>query len=110
LGEDTFAIKAGGAVHVTRCAPVEVIPRSHKNCLEEIPALFNGTEIFIDPISYFITLAGSPVHCNDIAPPEYKLGGKCYCCYPELRVCHNPAMLPVDEIQIETLRMNDIRL
>ncbi len=30
-------IKAGGAVYVTRCSPVEVIPRSHRNCTEEIP-------------------------------------------------------------------------
>jgi hypothetical protein len=55
-----LAIKAGGAVYVTRCAPVEVVPQSHKNCTEEIPALMNGTEIFVDPISYVITSAGSP--------------------------------------------------
>jgi hypothetical protein len=31
---------------------VQVIPRSNKNCTEEIPALHNGTEIFVDPTSY----------------------------------------------------------
>ncbi len=55
-----LAIKVGGAVYVTRCAPVEVItrcapveviPRSHKNCTEDIPAYSNETEVFIDPIS-----------------------------------------------------------
>jgi hypothetical protein len=44
-----WAIKAGGAVHVTRCAPVKVTPRSHRNCTEEIPAILNVTEIFVDP-------------------------------------------------------------
>jgi hypothetical protein len=37
LGRGYLAIKSGGAIYVTRCAPVEVIPRSHKNCTEEIP-------------------------------------------------------------------------
>ncbi len=34
FGRGHLAIKAGGAVYVTRCSPVEVIPRSHKNCTE----------------------------------------------------------------------------
>jgi hypothetical protein len=28
-------------------------------------------------------------------PPRYKVGGKWYCSYPELKECHDPAMLPV---------------
>ncbi len=74
FGRGHLAIKAGGAVYVTRYAPVEFIPRSHKNCTEDIPALSNGTEVFVDPISYVIKTDGSPVHCNDIAPPRYKVG------------------------------------
>jgi hypothetical protein len=51
FGKGHLLIKAGGTVNVTRCAPVEAIPRSHKNYTEEIPALHNRTEIFDDPIS-----------------------------------------------------------
>ncbi len=76
FGRGYLAIKAGGAVYVTRCAPVEVAPRLHGNCMEEIPALLISTEIFVDPISYVITSARSPMHYNDINPPRYKLGGK----------------------------------
>ncbi len=107
FGRGHLTIKA---VYVTRCAPVEVIPRSHKNCTEEIPALSNGTEVFVDPISCFIKTAGSPEHCNDIAPPRYLVRGKWYCSYPELRECHNLAMLPVDEGRIKLVEMNDIGL
>ncbi len=96
FGRGHLAIKAGRAVYVTRCAPVEVVPRSHRNCTEEILAVLNGMEIFVDPSSYVTTSAGSPVHCNDIVPLGYKLGGKWYCSYPELRECHDPAMMPVD--------------
>jgi hypothetical protein len=53
---------------------VEVVPRSHRNCTEEISALLNGTKIFADPVSYVITSAGSTVHCNDVTHPRYKLG------------------------------------
>jgi hypothetical protein len=97
-------------VYVTRCAPLEVVPHSHKNCMEEIPVLSNGMEVFVDPISYVIKSAGSPVHCNDIAPLLYKVGGKWYYSYPELRECHDLAMLPVDEVKIEPVEMNNIGL
>jgi hypothetical protein len=39
FGRGHLAIKAGTAVYVTKGAPVEVVPRSHRNCTEEIPAL-----------------------------------------------------------------------
>jgi hypothetical protein len=97
-------------VYVTRSALVEVVPCSYKNCTEEIPVMLNGTEVFVDPISYIIKSAGSLVHCNDIAPPRYKVEGKWYCSYPELRECHNPAMLPVDEVKIEPVNVNNIGL
>jgi hypothetical protein len=87
-----------------RWAPVKVVPRLLRNCTEEIPALLNSTEIFVDPISYVIKLAGSPVHCNDIAfIYRYTLGGKWRCSYSELRKCHDPTMLPVDVVQIKGL-------
>jgi hypothetical protein len=105
-----LAIKAGGAVYVTRCSPVEVVPRSHRNCTEEIPVTINGTDAFVDPISYVIKSAGSPIHCNDVAPPRYKVGGKWYCSYPELKECHDPAMLPVDEVRIDPVEVNNIGL
>jgi hypothetical protein len=110
FGRGHLAIKAGGAVYVTRCSPVEVIPRSHGNCTEEIPVTVNGTDAFVDPISYVIKSAGSPIHCNDVAPPRYKVGGKWYCSYPELKEYHDPEMLPVDEVRIDPVKVNDIGL
>ncbi len=62
FGRGHLAIKAGGAVYVTKCSPVEVVPRTHPNCTEEIPVTFNGTEAFVDPISYVLKSAGSPIH------------------------------------------------
>jgi hypothetical protein len=89
---------------------VEVIPRTRSNCTEEIPVSVNGTDAFVDPISYVIKSAGSPIHCNDVAPPRYKVGGKWYCSYPEQKECHDPAMLPVDEVKIDPIEVNDIGL
>ncbi len=93
-----MAIKAGGALYMTRCSPVEVVPRSRGNCTEEVPATVNRIDAFVDPISYVIKSAGSPIHCNDVAPPRYKVGSKWYCSYPELKECHDPEMLPMDEV------------
>ncbi len=105
-----LAIKVGGAMYVTRCSPVKVIPRAHSNCTEEIPVTVNGTDAFVDPISYVIKSAGSPIHCNDVAPPRYNVGSKWYCSYPELKECHDPVMLPVDEVRIDPVKVNDTRL
>ncbi len=44
---------------MTKCSPVEVVPRIHANCTEEIPVTINGTDAFMDPISYVIKSAGS---------------------------------------------------
>ncbi len=110
FGRGHLAIKAGGAVYVTRCSPVKMVLRSHRNCTEEIPVTVNGTVAFVDPISYVIKSAGSPIHCNDVAPPRYKVGGKWYCSYPELKECHDPEMLPVDEVRIDPVKVNDIGL
>ncbi len=60
FGRGHLAIKAGGAVYVTRCSPVEVLPRSHRNRTEEIPVTVNGTDAFVDPISYMIKSRGRP--------------------------------------------------
>jgi hypothetical protein len=45
-----------------------------------------------------------------VAPPRYKVGSKWYCSYPELKECHDPAMLPVDEVKIDPIEVNDIGL
>jgi hypothetical protein len=70
----------------------------------------NGTDTFVDPISYEIKSVGSPIHCNDVAPPQYKVGGQWYCSYPVLKECHNLVMLPVDEVRIDPVTVNNISL
>jgi hypothetical protein len=52
FGRGHFAVKAGEMVYVMSNTPMEVTPRSHRNCTEEILALHNRSETFVDPISY----------------------------------------------------------
>jgi hypothetical protein len=90
----------GATVYVTKCQAVEVVPRQHTECTNEIPVPFNETEVFVDPISLVIKTAVAPVRCNDIAPPRWKLGGKWYRSFPALRDCAEPSQLPVDPVKI----------
>jgi hypothetical protein len=60
--------KSGVMTYVTRCNPVEVLPRVSSNCTEEIAITWNNTSLYMDPISYVIKSAASPIRCNDIAP------------------------------------------
>jgi hypothetical protein len=98
----------GATVYVTKCQAVEVVPRQHTECTNEIPVTFNDTEVFVDPISLVIKTA--PVRCNDIAPPRRKLGGKWYCSFPALRDCAEPAQLPVDPVKISDVNVLDLGL
>ncbi len=45
-----------------------------------------------------------------MAPPRYKVCGKWYCSYPELKEFHDPVMLPVDEVRINPVKVNNIGL
>ncbi len=38
------------------------------------------------------------------------MGGKWYCSYFVLKECHDPAMLPVDEVRIDPVKINNIGL
>jgi hypothetical protein len=69
----------GATVHVTRCQATEVLPRTHTNGTNEIPAILYGMNVFIDLISFVVKAAAAPVRCNDIALPRWRLNGRWYC-------------------------------
>jgi hypothetical protein len=54
FGRGHLSTCAGAAVYITRCNPVSVQPRAVVNCTSEVPVMFNGTEMFIDLISYVL--------------------------------------------------------
>jgi hypothetical protein len=63
----------GATVYVTRCQATGVLPRTHNNCTNEIPAILNGTNMFADPINFVIKASPALVRCNNIAPPRWRL-------------------------------------
>jgi hypothetical protein len=60
----------GATVYVTRCQATDVLPRTHTNCTNEIPAILNGTNVFADRISFAIKATPALVRCNNIARPR----------------------------------------
>jgi hypothetical protein len=80
-------IKNGATAYMTKCQPVSVTPKTHANCTNEIPVEYNGTNAFVDLISFVIKSAAAPVRCNDIAPLHWKLSGRWYCAFPQIRDC-----------------------
>ena len=88
---------------------MEVTPRTHTNCTNEIPAEYNNTDVFIDPISFVIKAAAAPVRCNDIAPPRWRLNGRWYCAYPQIRDCSEPGRIPIKPINIDDVDVMNLR-
>ena len=68
FGRGHLVTRNGASVYVTRCQPAEVLPRTHTNCTNEIPAILNGTNVFVDPISFVIKAAAAPVRCKMLHP------------------------------------------
>jgi hypothetical protein len=54
FGRGHQVTRNGATVYVTRCQATEVVPRTHTNCTNEIPAVLNGTNVFVDLISFVI--------------------------------------------------------
>jgi hypothetical protein len=109
FGRGHQVTRNGGMVYVTRCQAAEVLPRTHTNCTNEIPAILNGTNVFVDPISFVIKAAAVPVRCN-IAPPRWRLNGRWYCALPEIRDCAEPGRIPMKPIAIDDIKVMNLGL
>jgi hypothetical protein len=88
FGRGHQVTRNGATVYVTMCQATEVLPRTHTNCTNEIPAI----------------AVAAPVRCNDIAPPRWRLNGQCYCAFPEIRDCAEPGRIPIKPSPLMTSR------
>jgi hypothetical protein len=113
-GEDIRSPAAGGAmVYMTRCQAMDVLPRTHTNCTNEtneIPAILNGTNVFVDPISFVIKAAAAPTRCNNNAPARWRLNGQWYCAFPDIRDCAEPGRIPMKPIAIDDIKVMNLGL
>ncbi len=110
FGRGHQVTRNGATVYVTRCQAAEVLPRTHTNCTNEIPAILNGTNVFVDPISFVIKAAAAPVRCNDVAPPRWRLNGRWYCAFSEIRDCAEPGRIPMKPIAIDDIKVMNLGL
>jgi hypothetical protein len=100
----------GATVYVTRCQATDVLPRTHTNCTNEIPAILKETNVFADPISFVIKATPALVRCNNIAPPRWRLNGWWYCAFPEIRDCAEPGRIPMKTITIDNIKVMNLGL
>ena len=100
LGPGHMSTKSGVTVYVTKCEPVSVTPRNHVNCTQEIPVVYNGTDMFVDPFTLNLITHGTIVRCNDVAPPRWLISGKWYCALPKIMECHQPKYLPLADMKL----------
>jgi hypothetical protein len=102
FGRGHLSTRAGAAVYITKCNPVSVQPRAVVNCTSEIPVMYNGTAMYVDPISYILRTHAVPIKCTDVAPPRFNIGGRWYCLIENrgLSECHEPLTLPISPVDI----------
>jgi hypothetical protein len=108
FGRGHQVTRNGATMYMTRCQAAEVLPRTHTNCTNKIPAILNGRNVFIDPISFVIKVA--LVRCNDVAPQRWRLNGRWYCALPEIRDCAKPGRIPMKPIAIDDIKVLNLGL
>jgi hypothetical protein len=69
FGRSRIITKSKALLYVTKCNPVEVVPRVSSQLHGGIPVTWNRTSLFVDPINYMIKSAASQTQCNNIALP-----------------------------------------
>ncbi len=112
FGRGHQVTRNGATVYVTRCQATEVLPRTHTNCTNEIPAILNATNMFVDPISFVIKAPAAPVTCKDIAiaPPRWRLNGRWYCAFTKIRDCAELGRIPMKPIAIDDIKVMNLGL
>jgi hypothetical protein len=100
----------GATVYVTKCQATDVLPRTHTNCTNEIPAILNGTNVFADPISFVIKATPALVRGNNIAPPRWRLNGRWYCAFPEIRDSAELGRIIMKPITIDNIKVMNLGL
>jgi hypothetical protein len=50
------------------------------------------------------------VRCNNIAPPRWRLNGRWYCAFPEIRDCAEPGRIPMKPITIDDIKVMNLGL
>jgi hypothetical protein len=50
------------------------------------------------------------VRCNDIAPPRWRLNGRWYCAFPEIRDYTEPGRIPVKPVAIDDIKVMNLGL
>jgi len=89
---------------------VEVTPRTHTNCTNEIPAEYNNTDVFINPISFVKKATAAPARCNKIAPPRWRLNRRWYCAYPQIPDCIEPGRIPIKPVNLDDVEVMNLGL
>ncbi len=110
FGRGHQVTRNGATVYVTRCQATDVLPRTHTNCTNKIPAILNGTNVFADPISFVIKATPALVRCNNIALSRWRLNGQWYCAFPEIRDCAEPGWIPMKPIAIDDIKVMNLGL
>jgi hypothetical protein len=110
IGRGHQVTRNGATVYTTRCQATDMLPRTHTNCTNEIPAILNGTNVFADLISFVIKVTPALVRCNNIALPRWRLNGRWYCAFPEIRNCAEPGRIPMKPIAIDDIKVMNLGL
>jgi hypothetical protein len=107
FGQGHVITKSGVVTYVTRCNPVELVPRVSPNSTKEILITWNDTTLFVDHISSVIKSAALPSGHNDRAPPWWWWW---YCGHPYIWECAHARDLPVEAVQVDKDNLLDLGL
>jgi hypothetical protein len=92
-GPGYTAIKAGEAIYLLKCRPVNVYYAKQTACYNELPVSYNNKTYFMAPKTNILQSYGSQIDCNEFLPAAFRLDSEWYGIAPSIREIKKPQVL-----------------
>jgi len=66
--------RSGETAYVARCGMVVVEIRNQTICTQEIPVMFRGEQMYVEPLTLVLQPTATRVNCRTGTPPRWKTG------------------------------------
>ncbi|XP_018024392.1 uncharacterized protein LOC108680132 [Hyalella azteca] len=66
----------GEVMFIITCVPVPVVYRKGAGCTQEIPVMYNGKPMFVEPITRILTTTGTSSICSSKMAPKFRIDEK----------------------------------
>lgn len=85
-----MAQRRGAAIQIIKCTSADATYRHIEEDTEEIPVVYKGRNMFVDPVSYILKPNATRIKAGIYMPIRWKIGEVWYCKQGIRKICDEP--------------------